>query len=102
MYPRFSPMQSAVSPNPVAAMLPRKLLSFARTLHRSFTRPVSGFACSQKKRKLARSSSSRNASSLGERTYFAGGGDAGGDCGAEAEESWAPEKPRPLGQTEEA
>src|ERR1700722_18612429 len=79
MYSRFSPIQSAVSPNPVAAMLPRTPLSVARTLHRSFTSPVSGFVCSQKKRKLAFSRSSKKDSSLGERTYrFAAGEDWAG------------------------
>ena len=46
--PRFSPMQSAVRPKPVAAMLPKSLLSGLLTLQRSLTMPVSGFACSQK------------------------------------------------------
>src|SRR4051794_1811751 len=43
------------------------LISGARTLHRSLTRPVSGLACSQKNRKLAFSRSSRNWWSSGER-----------------------------------
>ena len=50
MKPRFSPMQSAVSPKPVAAMLATTALSVEafRALHRSLTKPVSGLACSQK------------------------------------------------------
>jgi hypothetical protein len=50
MYPRMSPMQSAVNPNPVAAMLATIVLSLAalRALQRSFTKPVSGLACSKK------------------------------------------------------
>ena len=42
IYPRFSPMHSAVKPNPVAAMLLTTPLSEERTLQRSFTIPVLG------------------------------------------------------------
>src|ERR1700694_1787976 len=72
MKPRFSPMHRAVSPNPVAAILARSLLSGRRTLHRSLTKPVSGLACSQKKRKLALSSSSKSGSSRREEDVGAG------------------------------
>ena len=58
-------MHRAVSPTPVAAMLATILESVTRTLHRSFTRPVSGFVSSQKKLTAARSNSSRNRSSSG-------------------------------------
>src|SRR5580765_5679710 len=58
-------MHKAVSPNPVAAMLeigrePLSPLSKAR----SFTCPVEGLVSRQKNSKLARSTSSRNCSSL--------------------------------------
>ena len=46
--PRFCPMQRAVSPNPVAAILATIPVSFVCTLHRSLTSPVCGLPCSQK------------------------------------------------------
>ena len=72
--PRCCPMHRAVKPNPVAARLATVLLSGARTFARSRTRPVWGFACSQKNRKLACSSSFRKGSSAGVRRVGAGGG----------------------------
>src|SRR5271154_70648 len=63
MKPRLSPMQRAVSPKPSAAMLPSGFLSCVMTLHRSFTMPVLGLACSQKYRKFALSISCRSVSS---------------------------------------
>ena len=62
-YARFAPMQMAVRPKPVAAMLAAVRESLAaRTLKRSRTSPVAGSVCSQKKSKVARwiSSSSRS------------------------------------------
>ena len=56
--PRFSPMQMAVRPKPVDAMLAARLVSLVRTLQRSLISPVCGLACSQKNRKLACSSRS--------------------------------------------
>src|SRR5947209_4011015 len=74
----MSPMQSAVKPNPVAAMLATTELSVLafRALQRSLTRPVSGLACSQKKQQLRRSISSSNWSSSGENA------EAGPEAGA--------------------
>ena len=60
-------MQRAVSPKPVAAMLAASCGRSAWVLVRSLTIPVFGFPCSQKKRKLAASTSLRNWSSSGER-----------------------------------
>src|SRR5579875_1355312 len=67
IYPRLWPMHRAVRLNPVAAMLATTVWSGPRTLQRSLTSPVWGLACSQKKAKFARSSSSRKLSSSLER-----------------------------------
>ncbi len=72
MKPRFSAMQIAVRPKPVEAMLATMPVSVVRALQRSLIKPVCGLACSQKKRKLLRSRSSRNCSSSGEKAF--GGG----------------------------
>jgi len=55
-------------------MLATKELSVValRALQRSFTRPVSGLACSQKKQQANRSISSRSASSAGENEKVCG------------------------------
>src|SRR5277367_144596 len=65
-------MKRALGPEPVSAMLPKTLLSEARTLHLSFTIPVFGSHCSQKYWKLAFSICSRKVSSPGDK-YVAGG-----------------------------
>src|ERR1700691_4844245 len=65
-------MQRAVSPKPVAAMLPSSLVTGFRAWQRSCTMPVSGCACPQKYWKLAFSSSSRNASSALEKGVLVG------------------------------
>ena len=57
-------MHSAVNPKPVAAMLLMVYVSEPLARARSFTNPVDGFACSQKKLKAARSMSSSNWSSV--------------------------------------
>ena len=67
-------MQIAVRPKPVEAMLAATVVSFVRTLQRSFVSPVFGFACSQKKRKFACSKSLRNWSSCGESAVGEGEG----------------------------
>src|SRR4029077_16788103 len=69
-------MQSAVNPNPVAAILDTVRVSFPAAKARSFTCPVVGSACSQKKRNPAFSISSSNWSSVpGYPSPTGGGGD---------------------------